>query len=66
MKKIFTRNQLALIENAFETGRGVYKYQAGEVAAEKAFLFGSKFVDEDKRMIAIMQNIIDNKGTFKP
>ena len=33
---------------------------------EKAYKFGSKYNDEDKRLVAIMKNIVKNKGTFNP
>lgn len=33
---------------------------------DKAVAFGNKFVGSKQRLIAIMQNIVTNKGTFKP
>lgn len=67
----FSRGQLYLIEAAFEcdaetaTDRGV-----GDRLARRAEDFGlahgNRCKNRTRRMRAIMQNIIDNGGTFKP
>jgi hypothetical protein len=70
----FSAEQLVLIEIAFEesvrfgaamwdtTVRGNMDYYL-RVKARK---FGEKYPYPDDKLIAIMQNIIDNKGEFKP
>lgn len=64
LKPFFSKYQLKLIEIAFETGYGYYTPMTDtEFAAER---FGHKFKEDDKRLIAIMKNIIKNKGTFIP
>lgn len=65
LKRYFTERQLALIEFAFENGEGYYKYR--DVAnSEAANDFYYKYEDDEARMLAIMQNIVVNNGTFKP
>lgn len=73
--KFFSAAQLKLIEHAFE-GEGGYFYewpyddggQPVKRSASKmaAMRWRDKYPDAKKRLIAIMQNIIDNNGTFKP
>lgn len=59
LKRFFTRDQLVKIEAAFEqNGGSECDYEAGEFAPETQ--------DPTERMTLIMQNIIVNKGTFKP
>ena len=73
---IFTRDQLCLIESAFERknhmddGNNETEDEHGNVVyrepLKSAIEFGSKYKTDKGRMIAIMQNIIKNGGTFKP
>lgn len=70
---IFTSNQLLLIEAAFEKRdcsffANYLKSPADTTYEErcKAYEFGDNFNDDNDRLVAIMQNIIDNKGEFKP
>ena len=56
----FSKENLDLIESAFEKHRGFY----GE--EKRAYDFGRKYRSPRKRMIAICENIIKNKGEFKP
>jgi len=51
----FSSSQLRLIEEAFEIW--------GDNAASA---FGRRYADSKSRMLAILQNIIDNNGTFVP
>lgn len=55
---------LKLIESAFET------YWAFSVdqdqSAMPAIIFGQKIIDVKRRMAAILQNVIQNGGSFKP
>jgi hypothetical protein len=59
LKKFFTKTQLDMIESAFERGGGACYHSEG-----------SEFVmdidDPQTRMRLIMENIIANKGTFRP
>jgi len=56
----FEDDQLQMIEAAYEQGRG---FCGGET---EAICFGLKYEDDQERMIAIMQNILANHGTFVP
>jgi hypothetical protein len=67
--KGFSVNQLALIEAAFEDeGSQLIKpYPANSASDLKAAKkFRLSFTNEKERAIQIFQNIIDNKGKFKP
>ena len=75
LKGIFSAEQLNMIEYAFEASHsgsrvgedsfGEYnKYNCNEIV--KCVDFGKSFPYESDRLIAIMKNIIKNKGTFKP
>jgi len=61
---IFGKRQLSLIESAFE----VTPYYANTLSFNKktAVEFGRRFVNSKDRMIAIMENIIQNNGDFVP
>lgn len=64
LKKYFSYTQLAMIENAFEQDNCVYNENCTRSVGGASF---AKDVESDsKRMKLIMQNIIDNDGTFKP
>jgi hypothetical protein len=78
--EIFSLEQLALIELAFE-GEQYLKYLNDEddtygIAPEniilsdneynQAGLFHNSYTNVDYRLVAICENIIDNEGTFKP
>lgn len=67
----FTRLQLNMIESAFEQNQAFYPgkdrlTKQGERNASKAVSFGEKYKDDSERLVAIMQNIINNRGEFKP
>jgi len=62
---IFELMQLRLIEIAFEVD-DFFGLGLDESSIEKALHFGSQFNNEASRMIAIMQNIVNNNGTFIP
>jgi hypothetical protein len=62
--KIFLKEQLILIEMAFERGLGSFRSMTE--SREKAKLFGQKFENSKDRLRNIMLNIIKNKGTFVP
>lgn len=68
---IFEREQLSLIEQAFELGRGELSSDFADeedwnVKRPEAVAFGKKYRSAHARLVAIMRNIIKNKGTFKP
>lgn len=70
---IFDRGQLDLIEAAFEKRIVNDKTNTLEDwnedptnLGDKALNFGKRYHKDNDRMIAIMENIIKNKGTFKP
>jgi len=60
LKGAFSVTQLEMIEAAFERWGGIH--DGRDLARE----FGEDHDDDDDRMIAILQNILDHKGTFKP
>jgi len=65
----FPVEQRRLMETAFE-GEMDFAWRensrVSEVAAERALAFGERFKNADQKLRAIMQNIIDNGGTFRP
>lgn len=74
LRRAFTSTQISLIESAFEKfnaydmdGNG-FKIGEGNYGPsyDRAIEFGHKIKSNRKRLIAIMENIIENKGTFKP
>lgn len=66
LTKFFSRDQLQLIEYAFEGGDGYFNdWGLSGGAVENAYA-NYNHIDDEKRLIAIMENIIENKGTFKP
>jgi len=73
---LFSPSQLFLIELAFEKSSRImfmarsYDHFIDQHVSPQdkgsAFVFGWKYGEDKDRLIAIMQNIIDNAGTFKP
>jgi len=69
--EIFTERELAYIEFAFEGGQYISIDLNGdyihftETESKRVFNFYQRYDDVDKRLIAICQNIIRNKGIFK-
>jgi hypothetical protein len=67
--RYFSQRQLDVIEYAFEQGRAGFleSYTDKEIKEKyQAVEFGQKYWNTTERMRAIMQNIIENKGTFRP
>lgn len=74
--RFFEPVQVVLIERAFEQGDGGLQsdddedlegwVKPSQPAMDAAEDFGHGLVDDDLRLCAIFQNIIDNDGTFKP
>lgn len=69
--EIFTARQLALIESAFEGSQYLYSYDGKSINLkedeyDRAIQYYDNYSDENQRLIAICENIVENKGTFKP
>lgn len=65
--QFFSGHQLRLIEEAFEIGSpGIGSRSPHREMFKRARLFGSQFHAPKERLVAIMQNIIDNDGEFVP
>lgn len=63
----FTNKQLSLIEAAFEANYTFAEEEGySEAVSRQAEQFGDDHPDHANRLIAILQNIIDHNGTFKP
>lgn len=59
----FKEKDLKIIETAFE---GKWAFADDDKAGIPAIAFGLKFTDDRRRMSAILNNIIENNGDFKP
>lgn len=70
LRKVFSPRQLSMIESAFEQSSYMDnkdKYSdIFESNMMDAIDFGNKYASSHRRLKAIMQNVIKNKGTFKP
>lgn len=69
LSDVFSRKQMVLIESAFErmnmdpdSRRDDYT----PVAIQNAIDFGTQYSDDKVRLRAIMKNIVENDGVFKP
>jgi hypothetical protein len=77
-KKFFHPKQLVLIENAFERWNGAYVMNQTSLAVtelvksipdyelNRAIAFGESYSDTTERAVKIFENIVENKGVFKP
>lgn len=65
LRGYFSKQQLDLIESAYEAC-AVNDTRAEDDAVAFGQQFASTLADRSDRLIAIMQNIIKNNGTFKP
>ena len=63
LNSIFTTNQLKLIENYFEGNAGFFRDDDGNNHIEA---FYNKHSSDKKRLKLIMENIVENEGTFVP
>lgn len=69
---VFPLVQLKLIEHAFECGINTTYNRYSDVVEpdwnlkEQARCFGIRYADESDRLVAIMKNIIINRGDFNP
>lgn len=66
LSTIFSKKQLAMIETAFEKTTSFGTSDTSSYEDDKSEAFGAKYDSPKKRLKAIMQNIVKNKGTFKP
>ena len=69
LRAFFAEPQLEMIEVAFEKGTGAFwgDVAYADVSSKgRAALFGKQHKTAEDRMVAIMQNIISNDGTFRP
>lgn len=72
LERIFTPLQLSMIESAFEGCAMVerinhdFDQAYNHIAILRSIEFGDKYYNDAPRLQSIMQNIVDNNGTFKP
>jgi hypothetical protein len=72
LSRWFSLEQLKLVEMAFEQGEGWFDLDLEDeddssfARFQKAANFTKGLRSPKQKMTAIMQNIVDNKGTFKP
>lgn len=66
LSKYFSMPQLHLIESAFEGWEKGSTSISGNIPNDNHMIFEEKYPNDNDRMIAIMENIVENKGTFKP
>lgn len=62
LSEYFDRDNLLLIETAFERDKGFSELSG--IEADAAELFGRRYSDPRERLRAIMENIIKHNGTF--
>lgn len=62
--EVFTLEQLAIIEFAFEGSQYIYSVDISDDLGEKLRLFYDDYKTDEERLIAICENIIDNNGDF--
>lgn len=65
LERYFSRLQLGLIESAFEM-QNMVSGMPTTPDIDGAIEFGQNYPNNDQRLEAIMENIIANKGEFKP
>jgi len=66
LQKYFPKAQIDLMEAAFEIRTDSHHRDAGEKSLDRAIEFGDGFIEDEDRLKAICNNIIKNKGTFRP
>jgi len=64
LHKFFSRAQLQLIEASYEGGAGAFEGPMSKRAAVDGWM--NALPNNKKRLVAIMENIIENNGTFVP
>jgi hypothetical protein len=82
LSKFFSKDQLKLIESAFEGNTGAFSLEQADweeagwmdrlpddkkpLPGDKSAGWMNRLPDDKKRLVAIMENIIKNKGKFVP
>jgi hypothetical protein len=66
LMSVFSDHQMDLIESAYEMCSIGYGSAFCDQDTRNAVIFGKDHKNPSNRLIAIMQNIIDHKGEFKP
>lgn len=66
LRAYFEEDQLELIESAFEREKMGDEDAAKDEDMKTAIDFGKGYYYENKRLVAIMNNIVENEGKFKP
>lgn len=71
LSPVFGLRQMEVIEYAFESRSSALSWplsdgDAPQVDLARAVAFGKKYRTDTQRLVAIMKNIVRNKGTFKP
>jgi len=67
LNKWFSPDQLTLMEVAFEKGEvPPTAYKGSDDRLDDAVAYGCQYKTANQRLVAIMRNVIRNKGTFKP
>jgi hypothetical protein len=66
LEDLFSITQITMIEDAFEQTETGWYGNCSESKRLKAVEFGKRFDETEERLRAIMQNIIDNNGSFVP
>ena len=71
LSTFFSKDQLKLIESAFEGNVGHFELDVGilegvELDGDKTSKWMDRLPNDKKRLVAIMENIIKNKGKFVP
>ena len=61
--RYFNSDQLKQIECAFETS---WAFSADDKLSIPAIAFGARITDDRRRMSAILKNIVENDGNFRP
>lgn len=66
LDEIFGREQVALLEAAYELRRWYNDFDIDEQLVQDAISFGMRYDDRRERLRAVWQNVIDNDGIFTP
>lgn len=66
LAQLFTPLQLAMIESAFEGKEYIWNVNISRENCRKCINFYDKHEHDKDRLLAICENIVKNKGTFKP
>jgi len=66
LNRIFTHKQLELIENYFENADGYFGSEIATKMTDHINLFNNKYPNPQARLKEIMNNIVENNGTFVP